>query len=81
MSADRYAWMTEALCAQVGGDEWTDNLAGAGSHTAKKICGDCPVRLACAAHAAALEAHDGTAIRGIWGGLSQNQRRRQQTAA
>jgi WhiB family redox-sensing transcriptional regulator len=82
MTADRYAWMSSALCAQADPDEWTDNLVGTGSRTAKRICGDCPVVAACTAHAAELEAHDGTTIRGIWGGRSQNQRRRQrQTAA
>lgn len=69
MSADRYAWMDAALCAQA--DEWTEQLAGGDSHAAKKICNRCPVRLACAAHAATLETHDGGPIHGIWGGLSQ----------
>ncbi|WP_055693754.1 WhiB family transcriptional regulator [Streptomyces prasinopilosus] len=73
----RYAWMTSALCAQVDPDEWIDNLAGGGSHTARRICQRCPVTAACAAHAVALEQHDGGAIRGIWGGTSQNQRRKQ----
>ncbi|MBL3664458.1 WhiB family transcriptional regulator [Streptomyces sp. M2CJ-2] len=81
MSAGRYAWMSSALCAQVDPDEWTDNLAGGGALAAKRICGRCPVKPACTAHAAALEQHDGTTVRGIWGGLSQNQRRRQQAAA
>lgn len=77
MSADRYAWMDNALCAQVGGDEWTEGLAGGGSQTAKRICRACPVRAACAAHATALEDYDGAAIRGVWGGRTQNQRRQQ----
>ena len=81
MSADRYAWMSSALCPQVSGAEWTDNLAGGGATAAKRICGTCPVRLACAAHAAALEDYDGAQIRGVWGGRTQNQRRRQQAAA
>ncbi|MFD5491548.1 WhiB family transcriptional regulator [Streptomyces sp. NPDC127091] len=80
MSADRYAWMGAALCAQVGGDEWTEQLAGGGALAAKRICGRCPARPACTAHAAQLEQHDGSPVRGVWGGLSQNQRR-QQTAA
>lgn len=80
MSA-RYAWMSSALCAQVDPDEWTEGLAGGGAHTAKRICARCPVRDACAAHAGALEAHDGAAVRGIWGGLSQQQRRQARQAA
>jgi WhiB family redox-sensing transcriptional regulator len=81
MSAARYAWMADALCAQADPDSWTDNLPGAGSQNAKRICARCPVRAACTAHATRLEAHDGAQIRGVWGGLSQNQRRQQQTAA
>ncbi|MFF8100100.1 WhiB family transcriptional regulator [Streptomyces sp. NPDC016640] len=83
MSADRYAWMSAALCAQTDPDAWVDNLAGGGSRTATKICARCPVTAACAAHATALEAHDGTTIPGVWGGRTQNQRRkeRQQQAA
>jgi WhiB family redox-sensing transcriptional regulator len=77
MSADRYAWMTSALCAQADPDAWLEGLAGGGSRTAKRICGRCPVRPSCAAHAAALEAHDGAQIRGVWGGLTQNQRRKE----
>jgi WhiB family redox-sensing transcriptional regulator len=76
----RHAWMDSASCAQVDPDEWIDNLAGGGSHTARRICQRCPVRPQCAAHAAALEQHDGGSIRGIWGGLSQRQRRQQQAA-
>jgi len=78
----RYAWMSAALCAQSDPDEWLDNLAGGGSRAAKRICGQCPVRAACAAHAAQLEQHDGASLRGIWGGRSQRQRRQtRQTAA
>ncbi|MGW9397272.1 WhiB family transcriptional regulator [Streptomyces sp. NPDC055642] len=83
MSGDRYAWMASALCAQTDPDEWIDNLAGSGSRTAKRICGNCPVITSCAAHAAALENYDSARIRGVWGGRTQRQRRRdrQQTAA
>lgn len=77
MSADRYAWMDSALCAQADPDEWIDNLAGAGSRTAKRICGTCPVMASCAAHATALEDYEGAQIRGVWGGRTQNQRRQQ----
>ncbi|MFE8961794.1 WhiB family transcriptional regulator [Streptomyces iakyrus] len=80
MSADRYAWMDAALCAQADPDTWIEGLAGGGSNTAKRICGRCPARGACGAHAEHLEAHDGAAVRGVWGGRTQNQRR-QQTAA
>jgi hypothetical protein len=80
MSAARYAWMTEALCAQADPDTWTEGLAGGGSQTAKRICGRFPVTAACDQHRAALEAHDGAAVRGVWGGRTQNQRRQQNAA-
>lgn len=81
MSADRYAWMASALCAQIGGDQWTEGLAGGGSTTAKRICGRCPVIAECDQHRTALEQHDRTQMRGVWGGRTQRQRQRQQTAA
>lgn len=81
MSAERYAWMSDALCAQTDPDTWLEGLAGGGSQAAKRICRRCPVRAACTAHVTVLEQHDGAQIRGVWGGLSQNQRRQQQTAA
>ncbi|MGW0579944.1 WhiB family transcriptional regulator [Streptomyces sp. NPDC002920] len=82
MSADRYAWMESALCAQTDPDTWVEAGPGYGSRQAKRICGSCPVRLACAAHARRLEAEDG-AMAGVWGGASQRQRRseRRQHAA
>lgn len=80
MSADRYAWMASALCAQADPDTWTEGLVGAGSTTAKRICGRCPVRPDCGAHASRLDDYDATELRGVWGGRTQNQRR-QQTAA
>jgi hypothetical protein len=72
MSADRYAWMDNALCAQADPDEWT---TGTGSQVApKRICQDCPVRHQCEAHATALHAYDGLAMTGVWGGRSRKQR-------
>jgi WhiB family redox-sensing transcriptional regulator len=81
MSADRYAWMADALCAQADPDTWLEGLAGGGSQTAKRICAGCPVIAECDQHRGALEAHDGIQLRGVWGGRTQNQRRKQQTAA
>jgi WhiB family redox-sensing transcriptional regulator len=81
VSAARYAWMTDALCAQADPDTWIEGLAGGGSRTAKRICGRCPVAAACAAHASRLENCDTTELRGVWGGRTQNQRRRQQQTA
>ncbi|MFE0470557.1 WhiB family transcriptional regulator [Streptomyces sp. NPDC058947] len=77
MSADHYAWMASALCAQADPDSWTEGLAGGGSQTAKRICARCPVRAACTAHANRLDAYDTTELRGVWGGHTHNQRRQQ----
>ena len=75
MSADQYAWMTSALCAQSDPSLWTDGLPGNSNRTALRICGHCPVRDECDQHRAQLETHDGARIPGIWGGRSQKQRR------
>jgi WhiB family redox-sensing transcriptional regulator len=79
MSAGRHAWMAAALCAQTDPDLWTDTTGG-GMGPAKRICGHCPVTAQCTAHAQALEQHDGSQIRGTWGGHSQAQRHRQTAA-
>ena len=73
MSADRYAWMDGALCAQADPDLWTSAIGG-GTRTPKRICGDCPVTRECDAHAAALHVFDGLAMNGVWGGRSKRQR-------
>lgn len=81
MSADRYAWMDSALCAQADPDTWTETGPGGSSGQPRRICGRCPVRLDCLAHGHRLEAADG-AMTGIWGGATRKQRkaqRRQQT--
>jgi WhiB family redox-sensing transcriptional regulator len=75
MSADRYAWMDSALCAQVDPDTWAERSAGGDTHTAKRICRGCPVISECDRHRAALETADGARIPGTWGGRSLRQRR------
>lgn len=75
MSAASFAWMDAALCAQADPDAWTETGPGNGSHQPKRICARCPVRPDCTAHAQQLEAADG-AMTGIWGGASQQQRRK-----
>jgi WhiB family transcriptional regulator, redox-sensing transcriptional regulator len=82
VSAGRYEWMTDALCAQADPDAWTETGPGCGGRKPKRICERCPVRIECGAHADLLEATEG-AMPGIWGGASKQQRKiaRQQTAA
>lgn len=69
-------WVAGALCAQVGGDEWFPDKGGS-TREAKSVCnGDenrpaCPVKAQCLIYA--LE-HDERF--GVWGGLSERERRK-----
>ena len=65
-----YAWMNRGLCGQVGGDEWFPDKGGS-TREAKKVCRGCEVVADCLEYA--LE-HDERF--GIWGGLSERERRR-----
>jgi WhiB family transcriptional regulator, redox-sensing transcriptional regulator len=64
-------WQDDALCAQVGGDTWFPEKGGS-TRDAKRICQNCPVRAECLEYALA---HDERF--GIWGGMSERERRRQ----
>jgi WhiB family redox-sensing transcriptional regulator len=75
MSADSYAWMESALCAQADPDEWAEPR-GSGQ-IPKRICNRCPARPDCEAHADRLHAFEGLAVSGIWGGRSKQQRDKQ----
>lgn len=63
------AWTGDALCAQVATEMFFPEKGGS-TKDAKRICGDCPVREACLEYA--LE--NGERF-GIWGGLSERERR------
>ena len=67
-------WMANALCAQVDGDLWFPDKGGS-TREAKAICRRCPVRAQCLA--LALEQGE----TGIWGGTSENERRRMKPSA
>lgn len=59
----------DAACAEIGGDEWFPEKGGS-TRGAKKVCAGCEVRAQC------LEwALDNGEAFGIWGGLSERQRR------
>lgn len=67
-------WMTDALCAQVGGDEWFPEKGKSGLE-AKRVCNGAPGREPCPARADCLiYALDNDIREGIWGGLSQWER-------
>jgi WhiB family redox-sensing transcriptional regulator len=73
------AWMDRALCAQVGGDGWFPDRGLTGDPAdnamsvfeAKQVCGRCPVRARCLEYALQNDERFG-----VWGGLSENERRR-----
>ena len=62
------AWHEQALCAQTGADFFFPE-PGSSVLDAKRICGMCPIRLACLEYALA---HDERF--GVWGGLSEKER-------
>lgn len=68
-------WTLQALCAQVDPEIFFPEKGGS-AHAAKKICDRCEVRDQCLA-----EALDRGESFGIWGGLSERERRRLEAAA
>ncbi len=63
-------WQERALCAQTDPEAFFPEKGGS-TREAKKICGGCEVRPECLEYALA---HDERF--GIWGGLSERERRR-----
>ena len=64
------AWQTDALCAQTDPEAFFPEKGGS-TRDAKKICASCEVRSECLEYA--LENDERF---GIWGGLSERERRR-----
>jgi WhiB family transcriptional regulator, redox-sensing transcriptional regulator len=67
---DPLAWQDYALCAQTDPEAFFPEKGGS-TRDAKKVCRACPVRAECLEYA--LE-HDERF--GIWGGMSERERRR-----
>lgn len=63
-------WMDDARCAQIGGDDWFPEW-GDNERAAKTVCESCHVRQQCLDYAIRHHINDG-----IWGGVSERQRRR-----
>ena len=63
-------WMGGALCAQTDPEAFFPEK-GASTKAAKRICGSCPVRDECLEYAIENEVRFG-----VWGGLSDRERRR-----
>lgn len=64
------SWRDDALCAQVGSDLFFPEKGGS-TRGAKKLCAGCDVREQCLEYALTREERFG-----IWGGLSERERRR-----
>ena len=64
------AWQAEALCAQTDPEAFFPEKGGS-TRDAKRVCGVCPVREECLQYAM-----DNDERFGIWGGLSERERRR-----
>jgi WhiB family transcriptional regulator, redox-sensing transcriptional regulator len=62
-------WGDQALCAQSDPEAWFPEPGGS-APLAKAICRICPVQVPCLAYAL-----DHPELRGIWGGLSERERR------
>ncbi|MDP9432712.1 MAG: WhiB family transcriptional regulator [Actinomycetota bacterium] len=63
-------WQEQALCAQTDPEAFFPEKGGS-TREAKKVCVGCPVQVECLEYALA---HDERF--GIWGGLSERERRR-----
>ena len=64
----RHAWVSDARCRSANPDELF--VRGAAQKIAAKICRRCPVIAECAA-----EALDNRVEFGVWGGMTERQRR------
>jgi Transcription factor WhiB. len=73
--SDEQDWQERALCAQTDPEAFFPEKGGS-TREAKRICSGCDVRAECLEYALA---HDERF--GIWGGLSERERRRLRRAA
>lgn len=64
------AWQEEALCAQTDPEAFFPEKGGS-TREAKRVCQVCPVRTQCLEYALANDERFG-----IWGGLSERERRK-----
>jgi WhiB family transcriptional regulator, redox-sensing transcriptional regulator len=67
---DALSWQADSLCAQTDPEAFFPEKGGS-TRDAKKICGSCEVRTQCLQYALANDERFG-----IWGGLSERERRK-----
>ena len=70
LDADEQGWQERALCAETDPEAFFPEKGGS-TREAKKICTGCEVRSECLEYALAKDERFG-----IWGGLSERERRR-----
>jgi WhiB family redox-sensing transcriptional regulator len=70
LEADPLAWQEDALCAQTDPEAFFPEKGGS-TRDAKRICAQCTVRAECLEYALKNDERFG-----IWGGLSERERRR-----
>lgn len=66
---EQAGWMRDGLCAQTDPDSYYPEQ-GESTAAAKQVCQGCPVRAECLAYALARNERFG-----VWGGLSERERR------
>lgn len=71
----QYAWQADALCAQTDPEAFFPEKGGS-TREAKRVCQSCSVRTECLEYALAQDERFG-----IWGGLSERERRKLKRAA
>lgn len=69
-------WTADALCAQVGGDDWFPEGKGKQYLNAKKICDQCDVAAQCLEYALRMNERQG-----IYAGTTPRQRKSMRRAA
>ena len=77
--ADPLAWHDRALCAEVDPEIFFPADGGSGCHdikAAKNVCRACPVSAECLSYALAADEEFG-----VWGGMSERERRRMRQEA
>ena len=67
---DPLSWQADALCAQTDPEAFFPEKGGS-TREAKKICAQCDVKAQCLEFALSIDARFG-----IWGGLSERERRK-----
>ena len=75
LAGEAQEWQERALCAQTDPEAFFPEKGGS-TREAKKVCTDCEVKTECLEYALANDERFG-----IWGGLSERERRRLRKAA